>query len=79
MTASPAVYTMTSLLPLASSLPRPLNLAHVEALIESIWEYPSCGIAVDSQEVLPAGSHRREAIERLQAATPKAFTEHFSA
>jgi hypothetical protein len=69
----------------------------VEALMESIREYPSYGIAVlgliqplaiawatarigvDSQEVLRAGGHRREAIERLQAANPEAFTEHFGA
>jgi hypothetical protein len=63
MTVSPAVITMTSLLPLASILPHPLNLAHVEAPMESI--------TVDSQGVLLAGSHRREEIERLQAATPK--------
>jgi ParB family transcriptional regulator, chromosome partitioning protein len=71
MTASPAVHTMTSLLPLASILPHPLNLAHVEAPMESI--------TVDSQGVLLAGSHRREAIKRLQSANPEAFTEHFSA
>jgi hypothetical protein len=34
-------------------------------------------IAVDSQGVLLAGGHRREAIEWLQAANPEAFAEHF--
>jgi ParB-like chromosome segregation protein Spo0J len=78
---------MTSLLPLASILPRPqdtrpLKLAHVEALMESIREYPSYGIAllgliqpitVDSQGVLLAVGHRRE------SAKPEAFAEHYSA
>jgi ParB family transcriptional regulator, chromosome partitioning protein len=36
-------------------------------------------IAVDSQGVLLAGGHRREAIERLQTSTPAAFAEHFGA
>jgi hypothetical protein len=34
-------------------------------------EAPMESITVDSQGVLLAGSHRREEIERLQAATPK--------
>lgn len=85
LTTSPAAPTMTSLLPLSSILPRPqdtrsLKPAHVEALMESIAILGLIQpIAVDSQGVLLAGGHRREAIEQLQAANPEAFAEHFSA
>jgi ParB family transcriptional regulator, chromosome partitioning protein len=52
----------------------------VEALMESIAVLGLIQpIAVDSQGVLLAGGHRREAIERLQTANPAAFAEHFSA
>jgi ParB family transcriptional regulator, chromosome partitioning protein len=74
-----------SLLPLASIHPRPqdtrpLKSAHVEALMESIAVLGLIQpITVDSQGVLLAGSHRREAISRLQTTNPKAFAEHFSA
>jgi ParB family transcriptional regulator, chromosome partitioning protein len=85
LTTSLAAPTMTSLLPLASILPRlpdtrPLKPAHVEALMESIAVLGLIQpIAVDSQGILLAGGHRREAIERLQTANPAAFAEHFGA
>jgi ParB family transcriptional regulator, chromosome partitioning protein len=77
--------TTSSLLPLASIQTRPqdtrpLNEAHVAALVESITVLGLIQpIAVDSQGVLLAGGHRREAIERLQNSNPEAFTEHFGA
>lgn len=76
---------MIFLLSLVSILPRSqdtcsLNLAHAEALMKSIAALGLIQpIAVDSQGVLLACGHRREAIERLQAANPKACAEHFSA
>jgi ParB family transcriptional regulator, chromosome partitioning protein len=83
LTTSPAAPTTSSLLPLAKIQTRPqdtrpLNEAHVEALIESITVLGLIQpIAIDSQGVLLAGGHRREAIERLQNINPTAFAEHF--
>lgn len=58
---------------------RPLNLAHVESLTESIAAIGLIQpIAVDNQGRLLAGGHRRAAIARLQQINPAAFTRHFS-
>jgi ParB family transcriptional regulator, chromosome partitioning protein len=52
------------------------NLPRVESIAVLGLIQP---ISVDSQEVLLACGHQREAIERLQATNPKAFAEHFGA
>ena len=58
---------------------RPLNLAHVESLTESIAALGLIQpIAVDNQGRLLAGGHRRAAIACLQQINPAAFTRHFS-
>ncbi len=58
---------------------RPLNLAHVESLTESIAALGLIQpIAVDNQGRLLAGGHRRAAIARLQQTNPAAFAQYFS-
>jgi ParB family transcriptional regulator, chromosome partitioning protein len=57
---------------------RPLNSAHVEALVESIAALGLIQpIAVDSKGQLLAGGHRLAAITQLRSTNAKAFTEHF--
>jgi ParB family transcriptional regulator, chromosome partitioning protein len=57
---------------------RPLNPAHVEALVESIAALGLIQpIAVDSKGQLLAGGHRLAAITQLRSTNAKAFTEHF--
>ncbi len=58
---------------------RPLNLAHVESLTESIATLGLIQpIAVDNQGRLLAGGHRRAAISNLQQTNPAAFAQYFS-
>jgi ParB family transcriptional regulator, chromosome partitioning protein len=58
---------------------RPLNLAHVESLTESIAAIGLIQpIAVDSQGRLLAGGHRRAAIANLHQTNPAAFAQYFS-
>ena len=58
---------------------RPLNQRHIESLAESIAALGLIQpIAVDEENHLLAGGHRKAAIEYLKESNPDAYQQHFS-